>query len=191
MIWIILKWIGGIILGLWLIGYFKGLLFAILYAYNKNYKSFIDNETYQNRLKEEHENKSTEEATKQEKLGMLIHQWTQVSQYYYYYYEKGVMFPDYAYMLDLLTQQIISILGGDYKKYRQEIDEILKSKDVKDIKDSRRKELEDKGIPPCPTDLKPTDFEKRNMTDDDINKLLDDWQKKFGKKPEDKKDEQS
>lgn len=187
MIWLILKWIGGIILGLWLIGYFKGLFFAMLYAHNKNYRNFVDNETYQMRIKEECEKKSAEEASKQERLGMMISQWTQTAGIYYHYYEQGVMMPDYAYMLDLLTQQIISMLGGDYKKYRQEIEEILKSKEVKD---GRKKELTDKGIPPFPKDIKPTDFEKRNYTNDDIDKLLDEWQKKFGKKPEDKKDEQ-
>lgn len=187
MILTILKWIG-IGLLIWVIlRILKNIILMLLYKFNKNYRDYCDCINAKQLIQEVAERKQVEEQQKQEKLGMLISQWTQTAQYYYFYYEKGIMMPDYAYLLDLLTQQIISMLGGNYSAFRNQITELLKGKDVKD---GRIQELTDKGISPLPKDLKPRDFEKRNMTDDDINKLLDDWQKKFGQKPEDKKDEQ-
>jgi hypothetical protein len=180
----ILKWIGIGILIWWGIAFLKNLILFLMYKYNKNYKDYCDKITAQELIQKAEENKRLEEQERQSKLTVLVSQWTQTANYYYFYYEKGVLMPDYAYMLDLLTQQIITLLGGDYTQFRNQISELLKGKQ---IKDGRVEELEDKGIPPCPKDIKPSDFEKRKMTDDDIDKLLDEWQKKFGK--QDKKDD--
>lgn len=182
----ILKWIGVGILIWWGISFLKNFILFLMYRYNKNYRDYCDKVAAQELIQKAEESKRLEEQERQSKLTVLVSQWTQTAQYYYFYYEKGIIMPDYAYMLDLLTQQIITLLGGDYTQFRNQINELLKGRQ---IKDGRAEELEDKGvIPPCPKDLKPSDFEKRQMTDDDINRLLDEWQKRF-KKPEDKKDD--
>lgn len=187
MILIILKWIGIIILFLFLLGILKNNFLMLLYKFNKGYRDYVDCISAKQLIQEAAERKQSEELQKQDKLRMLIHQWSQVSQYYFYYYEKGVLMTDYAYMLDLLTQQIITLLGGDYSQFRNQISELLKNNQVKD---GRRQELIDKGIPPLPEKIKPEDFEERTLTDDDINKLLDSWEKKYKKdKPDDKSEE--
>lgn len=172
----ILKWVGIGILAWFAFGILKTVFLMLLYKFNKNYKDYCDCISAKQLIQEAAERKQLEEQQRQNRLAILVQQWQQTSQYYYYYYEKGVLMPDYAFLLDLLTQQIITTLGGDYTVFKNQITELLKGKDVKD---GRKQELEDKGIPPLPKDIKHGDFEKRNMTDDDINKLLDDWQRKF------------
>jgi len=184
MILTILKWIGIGILIIYLLGILKNIFFTLLYTFNRRYREKVNYENAKQMINEAAEKQKIEEQQRQDKLGMMIHQWTQTSQYYYYYYEKGTLLTDYAYMLDLLTQQIITLLGGDYKLFRNQITEVLKDKQVID---GRQKELTDKGIPPFPKDIKPGDFENRNLTDDDINKILDEWEKKFKKDKENDK----
>lgn len=181
----ILKWIGIGILSWFLLGVIKNIFLTLMYTYNPKYKSYVDSINAKEMLKDIEDRKQLEEQLKQNRMALLVQQFTQVSQYYYSYYEKGTMMPDYAFMLDLLTQKIITELGGDYTAFRSQLNELLKGKD---IKDGRKQELEDKGIPPIPKDIKPSDFEKRNMSDDDINKLLDEWQRKF---KNNKKDDES
>jgi hypothetical protein len=187
MIFTILKWIGIGFLILFLLSYLKNIISILLYKFNKGYRDYVDCISAKQLIQEVAERRQLEEQQKQDRLGMLIHQWTQTAQYYYYYYEKGTLMTDYAYMLDLLTQQIIALLGGDYKSFRNQVAELLKDKVVKD---GRKQELTDKGISPISKDIKPSDFEKRTLTDDDINKVLDEWERKFKKDKKDDKPEE-
>lgn len=182
MIWSIFKWIGIIILTIWILGFLKNLFLYFLYSHNKGYKNAVDTEKAKQMINTVSEKQKEDELRRLEKLAVLTNLWTQTAQYYYYYYEKGTILTDYAYMLDLLTQQIIVLLGGDYKVFRNQITDILKDKSIKQITD--------KGITPLPKDLKPGDFENRTLSDDDINKILDEWEKKFKKdNPNDKSKE--
>jgi hypothetical protein len=162
----VLKWVGIGIIFIFLLGFLKDITIFLFYIYNRSYRDKVDFDRAQEILVEQKRQEEEKENRRLDELSTLTTQWTNVAQYYYHYYEKGVTISDYAHMLDLLTPKIITLLGGDYNAFRKQVTDAIKEKEVKDSTKEGNKKEEMKT-------LSPKDFENRNLTDEDIDRILE------------------
>jgi len=178
----ILKWVGIGVLFIFLLSFLKEVIIFLFYVYNKNYREKVDFDNATKIIEEQKRQEVEKENRRLDELEMLTSQWTNVANYYYHYYEKGQVISDYALMLDLLTPKIITLLGGNYDVFRKQMKEAIDSKEAVDkTKETLAKQNEK--IDFSKASMK--DFEKCNLTEDDINKILDAWEKRNKKERDD------